>query len=71
MTNLKRLRNLYLGAAFVALLIALGVGQNVLEKMTAAQGRSSVQAPSFKVDPLWPKPLPNHWILGFSHWRRG
>ena len=22
------------------------------------------QAPMFEVDPLWPKPLPNHWILG-------
>ncbi|HEX4278836.1 MAG TPA: beta-propeller fold lactonase family protein [Bryobacteraceae bacterium] len=22
------------------------------------------QAPRFEVDPLWPKPLPNHWILG-------
>ncbi len=22
------------------------------------------QAPHFEVDPLWPKPLPNHWILG-------
>ena len=21
-------------------------------------------APSFQVDPLWPKPLPNHWLLG-------
>jgi DNA-binding beta-propeller fold protein YncE len=21
-------------------------------------------APRFQVDPLWPKPLPNHWILG-------
>jgi DNA-binding beta-propeller fold protein YncE len=21
-------------------------------------------APRFEVDPLWPKPLPNHWILG-------
>src|SRR6266699_5474211 len=21
-------------------------------------------APSFQVDPLWPKPLPNHWVLG-------
>src|SRR3989454_2804954 len=20
--------------------------------------------PSFKVDPLWPKPLPNHWLVG-------
>jgi hypothetical protein len=23
-----------------------------------------VQAPYFEVDPLWPKPLPNHWLLG-------
>jgi DNA-binding beta-propeller fold protein YncE len=23
-----------------------------------------VMAPMFEVDPLWPKPLPNHWILG-------
>lgn len=22
------------------------------------------QAPSFEVDPMWPKPLPNHWVLG-------
>ena len=22
------------------------------------------QAPKFQVDPMWPKPLPNHWILG-------
>jgi hypothetical protein len=21
-------------------------------------------APSFQVDPLWPRPLPNHWLLG-------
>src|SRR6476646_10393596 len=21
-------------------------------------------APKFQVDPMWPKPLPNHWILG-------
>ena len=21
-------------------------------------------APSFEVDPFWPKPLPNHWVLG-------
>ena len=22
------------------------------------------QIPHFKVDPLWPKPLPNHWLVG-------
>ena len=25
---------------------------------------AAVQAPRFEVDPLWPKPLPNHWIMG-------
>ena len=24
----------------------------------------AVQAPIFDVDPFWPKPLPNHWVLG-------
>ena len=23
-----------------------------------------MQAPRFEVDPFWPKPLPNHWLLG-------
>ena len=30
----------------------------------AAQNGRSVEAPYFDVDPLWPKPLPNHWLLG-------
>src|SRR3984885_9242830 len=25
---------------------------------------AGVVAPRFEVDPFWPKPLPNHWILG-------
>jgi DNA-binding beta-propeller fold protein YncE len=24
----------------------------------------TVNAPRFEVDPMWPKPLPNHWVLG-------
>jgi DNA-binding beta-propeller fold protein YncE len=31
----------------------------------ALQG-GMVEAPLFEVDPFWPKPLPNHWILGNS-----
>ena len=26
--------------------------------------RSTVQAPKFEVDPMWPKPLPNNWLIG-------
>ena len=54
-------RNLYLGATFVATRGGLWIGSNVAEKSAAG---ATVNAPRFEVDPLWPKPLPNHWILG-------
>ncbi len=60
---MMRKRNLFIGAGFVALIIALGVGSTVLERSVAAQG-NGLEAPMFEVDPFWPKPLPNHWILG-------
>src|SRR3954470_19234201 len=67
MGNLKKLarsrKNLLIGGGFVALLTALGIGQAVLDKTVAAQS-TGMMAPRFEVDPLWPKPLPNHWVLG-------
>ncbi|HET9833784.1 MAG TPA: hypothetical protein VFP91_18810 [Vicinamibacterales bacterium] len=30
----------------------------------SAQKPTAVQAPHFEVDPYWPKPLPNHWVIG-------
>jgi hypothetical protein len=54
-------RNLCVAAAFVGTLGGLWIGSEVLAKR--AQG-ASVMAPRFEVDPMWPKPLPNHWILG-------
>jgi DNA-binding beta-propeller fold protein YncE len=30
----------------------------------AASTLSGQAPPSFQVDPLWPRPLPNHWLLG-------
>lgn len=53
--------NLILGGALVGLVAVLAVGQAALE---AASRRQAVDAPAFTVDPFWPKPLPNHWILG-------
>jgi DNA-binding beta-propeller fold protein YncE len=58
-------RNLFVGAAFFALLIALGVGSTLLERRAAVEA-AGVQAPRFEVDPMWPKPLPNHWLLGMT-----
>jgi hypothetical protein len=31
-----------------------------------AENGNGGQAPRFEVDPLWPKPLPNHWVIGAS-----
>src|ERR1700733_4567687 len=54
-------RNLYVGAAFLGTFGALWIGANVVSKSAAG---ATINAPRFEVDPLWPKPLPNHWILG-------
>jgi len=45
----------------IAAIAVLGVGQRALQSSAVAQ---SQEAPMFEVDPFWPKPLPNHWILG-------
>jgi hypothetical protein len=57
-------KNLFVGGLVLVLLAALAVGQAVLERIAAAEQQGGVMAPRFEVDPLWPKPLPNHWLLG-------
>jgi len=52
-------------ATAIALFAGLGLGQAWLQNLAQAQNRS-VDAPKFEVDPLWPKPLPNHWVLGMT-----
>jgi DNA-binding beta-propeller fold protein YncE len=59
---MKRTQNVVIGATFLTLLTLLGLAQGVLARAAARQG--GVQAPRFEVDPFWPKPLPNHWVLG-------
>jgi len=58
---MKRKRNLVLAGILVALVAALVWGQAVLQAGTVGQ---SAEAPMFEVDPFWPKPLPNNWLLG-------
>ena len=60
MDRVKRNSKLYVGAAFVAILLALGAGQALLGNVSAQAN----QAPRFEVDPYWPKPMPNNWVLG-------
>jgi hypothetical protein len=61
---MKRKRNLAIGTGLLMLLAALGLGQSVLQRVAAAQAKGGVQAPKFEVDPMWPKPVPNHWVFG-------
>ena len=49
---------------FVVAILGLGLAESALERASAAQSNGTVQAPRFEVDPYWPKPLPNHWVLG-------
>lgn len=56
-------RNVYTGAAILALSALLGTGSVLLERRAVVHA-ASVMAPKFEVDPFWPKPLPNHWVIG-------
>jgi hypothetical protein len=56
-------RNLFVALTFLLVLGTLGVVQAGLQRAADGQG-GTVRAPIFEVDPLWPKPLPNHWLLG-------
>src|SRR6266571_2391845 len=58
-------RNFYIGAIFLLIFLALGVGSTLLERRGAVEA-AGVQAPVFEVDPMWPKPRPNHWLLGMT-----
>jgi len=58
---MKRTHQVILGTGLVVAITALGFAQAALD---AKADQQTVQAPIFEVDPLWPKPLPNHWVLG-------
>src|ERR1700691_5069684 len=58
-------RKLATGLAFTGFAVALWVGFVVFEKKGVV-GAAAVQAPMFEVAPLWPKPLPNHWLIGMT-----
>ena len=58
-----RKSKLFIGAALVVALVALGVGQSKIQEPSVAAS-NGVMAPHFLVDPYWPKPLPNNWAMG-------
>ena len=59
-------RNVLIGTLLTSLVVALGIGQGLLEKKAEAQAKAKVQVPRFEVDPTFPKALPNHWYQGMT-----
>ena len=64
-TRMQRMRDLLCGVTLLALTLAWTGCQDANSASSdAALAPGAVQAPRFEVDPLWPKPLPNHRIPG-------
>jgi DNA-binding beta-propeller fold protein YncE len=54
-------RNVTIGLALVGIITIVACAAETLDGMASAQEGS---VPLFQVDPFWPKPLPNHWLIG-------
>ncbi len=53
--------------SFILRIAAIGFAVAASPTTSAADPLAAQQAggvPQFQVDPFWPKPLPNNWILG-------
>ena len=58
-------REVRIGLGFVAAIVVLGAGSMFVDRH-ATVSAATVMAPRFEVDPMWPKPLPNHWVIGMT-----
>jgi DNA-binding beta-propeller fold protein YncE len=62
---MKRTRNFYVGVTIAAVIAVLAIAQYTLQTVARAQENGSAsRAGIYQIDPLWPKPLPNSWVLG-------
>ncbi len=57
-------RSLFVPLVLLILMLGLAAAERALSRIALAQSATAVQAPRFEVDPFWPKPLPNNWVLG-------
>ena len=44
--------------------LSLVIWGSLPSEVRAQSGKPAIDAPKFEVDPFWPKPLPNHWVIG-------
>ncbi len=59
----ESIRKIIAAGALLSMFLAFVTSHNYL-KQAASAANSGRQAPYFEVDPFWPQPLPNKWILG-------
>src|SRR5690349_14980534 len=52
--------------SFAVLLVLVGgaVAARTAPALMAPADTAAKSAPVFEVDPFWPKPLPNNWVIG-------
>src|SRR3954449_1688054 len=48
---------------FGVIVVVLATTSLLFERRARVEA-AGTQAPRFEVDPMWPKPLPNHWVMG-------
>ena len=61
------MRKQYIYAATITLGVAaaaVALMTPMVEPVAAPPNRAPLAAPTFKVDPFWPKPLPDNWVTG-------
>jgi len=65
-----RSRKFVMGASLVGLATMGCIGSVALDQSwigeARAQADGDMMVPWFEVDPFWPKPLPNHWVLAMT-----
>jgi len=62
---LNRSRFSYFASAIFAAIGLTVLVISIFDRPVNAKA-DTVKAPIFEVDPLWPKPMPNHWLLGMA-----
>jgi hypothetical protein len=60
---MKGKQSVYLGVAALAVVVG-GVSMTAVQADNKAKPAGALAAPMFKVDPFWPKPLPDNWVTG-------
>ncbi len=61
---MNRLRSYRRAVTFLSVVVLLGIAAIALQQAARAQGAKANESPIFQVEPLWPKPLPNKWVIG-------